>query len=296
MKKRVAIVVAAVAFLYVGLSFVGGALAMRIPRLPLVGSPASVGLDYQEVSFPARSDGTVLKGWYIPAKGQSAIIVVHGGYQNRVDEVVDTLGLARDLAPRGYDLLLFDLRGRGESQGKGRALSNIEADIGGAVDYLKGRGYSERSIGIIGFCSGGALSAIYASRNDIGALVLDGCFPTVDGMVVTQAASAGIPRFLVELFVPGLTATTRIMYGFVQTDPVDVIPNIASPIFFIHEQNDNIVSWEDTTRLFRAAATQGSEIWDISSVEHSQAYQRYPTQYVERLDSFFFRSLMGRTP
>jgi fermentation-respiration switch protein FrsA (DUF1100 family) len=296
MKKRIAVGLAVIAVLYVSLSFVGGALAMRIPRLPLVGSPAAVGLDYEDVSFPARADGTALKGWYIPAKGESAIIVVHGGTQNRVDENVDTLGLARDLAGRGYDLLLFDLRGRGESRGKGRALSDIEPDIGGAIDYLKSRRYPEGSIGIIGFCSGAAAAAIYAGTNGIGALVLDGCFPTVDGMVVAEAVSAGVPWFLVKAFIPGLTVTTRIMYGFVQTDPVDVIPDIASPILFIHEQNDNIVTGEDTNRLFRASSTPGNEVWEINSVEHSQAYRKYPAQYVERLDSFFSRSLIRRKP
>jgi pimeloyl-ACP methyl ester carboxylesterase len=296
MKKRVVVALAVIAFLYTSLSFVGAAFAMRIPRLPLVGSPASVGLTYQDASFPARSDGTVLKGWYIPAGGQSAIMVVHGGFQNRVDEVVDTLGLARDLAARGYDLLLFDLRGRGESEGRGRALSNIEPDIGGAVDFLKGKGFSEESMGIVGFCSGAAAAAIYTGGNGVGALVLDGCFTTVDGMVVAEAIAAGIPRFLVRAFIPGLTVTTRIMYGFVQADPVDVVPHVGSPILFIHEENDTLVSREDTSRLFMASDNPANEIWEVSSVEHSRAYRTYPTQYVERLDSFFSRSLTRREP
>ena len=296
MKKRVAIVLAAVAFLYVSLSFVGGALAMRIPRLPLVGSPASVGLDYQDVSFPARSDRTALKGWYIPGQGESAIIVVHGGTQNRVDENVDTLGLARDLAGKGYDVLLFDLRGRGESAGRGRALTNVEPDIGGAVDYLKSRGYAEGSIGIIGYCSGAASSAIYASNNDVGGLVMDGAFPTVAGMVISEAVSAGIPKIVVEAFIPGLTVTTRIMYGFVPTEPVDVIRRIGRPILFIHEQNDSTVSWEDTTRLYHASTNPDNQIWEVSSVEHSQGYQNYPAEYVARVDNFFSRSLTRRRP
>jgi dienelactone hydrolase len=295
MKKRFAIATAVIAFLYVGLSFLGGALAMRIPRLPLVGSPASVGLEYEGVSFPARSDGTVLRGWYIPGQGEAAIIIVHGGTQNRVDKIVGTLGLARDLARKGYDLLLVDLRGRGESQGRGRALSDIEPDIGGAVDYLRGRGYSESRIGIIGFCSGAAASAIYAGTNGVGALVLDGCFPTVDGMVVVEAAAAGVPRFLVRLFIPGLTVATRVMYGYVQTDPVDVIPDIASPILFIHEQNDNLVSRDDTLRLFAASRNPANEMWEVGAVKHSEAYRTYPTQYADRLDGFFAKSLQRST-
>jgi hypothetical protein len=92
MKKRVIVsAVAVVAGLYVVGSFAGGAVAMRIPRLPLFSSPAAVGLAYADVSFPAR-DGTLLQGWYVPAKGDRVVIVVHGGIQNRVDEVVDTGG------------------------------------------------------------------------------------------------------------------------------------------------------------------------------------------------------------
>jgi pimeloyl-ACP methyl ester carboxylesterase len=296
MKKRLALVLAVVMLLYVGLSFVGGAVAMRIPRLPLVGSSASVGLVSQDVSFPARADGTILKGWYLPAMGQSAIIVVHGGFQNRVDEVVNTLGLARDLVLRGYDVLLFDIRGRGESAGRGRALTNNEADIGGAVDYVKGRGFDSGSIGIIGFCSGAASSAIFASEETVGGLVLDGCFPTVEGMVVRQATVAGIPRFLVDAFIPGLTVTTRMMYGFVPTEPVAVVGEITPPILFIHEQNDALVSGEETARLLAATHNPANERWEVSGVEHSQAYRKYPAQYAERLDLFFSRALSKRQP
>jgi hypothetical protein len=85
MKKRFIVsALAVVVGLYVVGSIVGGAAAMRIPRLPLVGSPAAVGLGYADVSFPARADGTLLQGWYIPAKGERVVIVVHGGIQNRV--------------------------------------------------------------------------------------------------------------------------------------------------------------------------------------------------------------------
>ncbi len=115
-------------------------------------------------------------------------------------------------------------------------------------------------------------------------------------MVVSEAVAAHVPKFVVEMFIPGLTVTTRIMYGFVPTDPVDVIPRIERPIFFIHEQDDNTVSWQDTTRLFGASTNPGNEIWEVNSVEHSQGYQKYPVEYVERLDSFFSRSLVRQEP
>lgn len=139
--RTIATVLAIVLAVYAGLSLFGAATAMEIPRLPLKSSPTAVGLTYEDVAFPSRDGEVTLRGWFIPAGGDRAIIIVHGGFQNRVDEVVGTLALARDLAQEGYNLLLFDLRGRGESEGRGHSLSHTEPDIGGALDYLKGRGY-----------------------------------------------------------------------------------------------------------------------------------------------------------
>ncbi|GAJ17132.1 unnamed protein product, partial [marine sediment metagenome] len=120
---------------YFGASSYFAAIVMKIPRIPLDDSPASVGLNYEDVSFPSRVDGITLKGWYCLG-GESVIIFVNGGHQNRVDPDMGTLELTRDLVGRGYSVLLFDLRGRGESEGKGLRLTHTDRDIGGAVDYI----------------------------------------------------------------------------------------------------------------------------------------------------------------
>jgi len=260
---------------------------MEIPRLPVNGSPASVGLAYMDVSFPTRSGDITLRGWYLPGQGDSAILIVHGGFQNRIDDDVDTLGLAHELVKRGYNVLLFDLRGRGESEGRGLSLSNTERDIGSAVDYLNSRGYPAESIGIIGFCSGAASSAIFASDETIGALVLDGCFASVRGMITRQATSKRIPEFLLDFFIPGLSFAVKTLYGYEPVDPIDIIPNVTCPMLFIHEEHDNLISGEETYQLFKASKNPANEMWEVSATEHSQAYKMFPVQYVDRVDYFF---------
>ena len=118
--------------IYIGTSTLGAATAMSIPRLPLNGSPASVGLTFQNVSFDSRVDKVSLDGWFIPSTGDAVLVIINGGFQNRIDPVVDTLSLAHDLQQKGYNILLFDLRGRGDSGGVAHSLSNENKDIGGA--------------------------------------------------------------------------------------------------------------------------------------------------------------------
>jgi pimeloyl-ACP methyl ester carboxylesterase len=291
-----AIVLAVFLLIYTGLSVFGAVATMEIPRLPVKGSPSEVGLAYEDVSFNSRGDNLLLKGWYIPGGGEKAVIVVHGGFQNRVDEVVDTLDLARDLNRRGFDILLFDLRGRGDSQGKGRSLLNIDRDLGGAFDYVKLRGYAPSNIGILGFCSGAASACLFASREEVGALVLNSCFASVTRMIYGQAAERHIPAVFVDIFLPGLRLSTFAFYRYREVDPLQVVGDIKAPIFFIHEQHDDLTTLADTQLLLDASHNPANTLWEIPAALHSEGYKTSPAEYISSVSDFFNTSLTERTP
>jgi len=276
---------------YVGTSTLGAAAAMGIPRLPLIASPASVGLTFQNVSFDSRVDKVPLDGWFIPASGDAVLVIINGGFQNRVDPVVDTLALAHDLAQKGYNILLFDLRGRGDSGGKAYSLSNENKDIGGAIDYLESRGYPANKIGLIGFCSGAANACTFASQNKIGGLVLDACFPSVEDMIDNQAANHDIPRLLVDIFFPAVQIAGKVFYGYTEINPIDVVSKIQCPIFFIHEQDDDLVSTGDDVALSKASDNPTNILWQVNNTPHVSAYQNYPEEYITKVSDFFNSAL-----
>ena len=282
------IITAVVVFLvaYLAISAYGSKTAMVIPRLPLVYQASSLGLVYQDVSFKTRSDNITLKGWFLPGTNNVAVIIVHGGFQNRIDDNVDTPELARSLVARGYNILLYDLRGRGESEGDGRSLSHIDEDIGGAVDYLKGRGFAMENISIMGFCSGATMISIYGSRNEVGSMILDGCFIDGGTMVVRQAESINLPGWLAWFFIPGGTLFTRVMYDYHRIDPIDVIPEIKNPILFIHEEFDEFTTAQETLRMFEASRNPANEIWEAIGAVHSQGFRVHQQEYVDRVDNF----------
>jgi dienelactone hydrolase len=284
--RNVAAGLGGLAVLYAGLSALAARVAMEIPRLPVKGSPDDVGLVYEDVMFRSRDGAVRLRGWFLPGAGGRAILIVNGGYENRIDENSDTLGLSRDLVAKGYAVLIFDQRGRGESEGRGLSLCNIEADLGGAMDYLESRGYPPESVGILGFCSGAASACLYASRNQAAALILDGCFVDIATMAVREAASVGLPGFLVRIFVPGLRLMTRVCYGYRVIDPIDVVGDVACPILFIREEYDEFITWEETLRLFKASANPADEAWEVEGALHSQSWRTAPAAFIGRIDRF----------
>jgi uncharacterized protein len=272
---------------YIGLSVYGARAAMVLPRLALNVSPMSIGLACEDVAFASRIDSVLLKGWYLPGANDSVIVIVHGGFQNRVDDNVDTLGLASDLISQGFSLLLFDLRGRGESEGQALSLSNTDRDIGGAVDYLKSRGYTSRHIGLMGFCSGAAAVAFFTSQEPVQAIVLDGCFARVKSMFKAQAALAGIPCFLVEIFYPGVSLMARVFYGFKIQNPLDVIPAIACPILFIHEERDATIPIEDVQKLCRYRAIPRTNSGKCRMLNTARVTECFPPNISKRCPASF---------
>jgi dipeptidyl aminopeptidase/acylaminoacyl peptidase len=126
-----------------------------------------------------------------------------------------------------------------------------------------------------------------SEEDDVGAIVLDGCSATVRNMVFAQAKERGIPKSMLSFFMPGLTSLVKVFYHYHEVDPINVIPNVKCPIFFIHEENDNLVSREEMTQLFDASKNPANEIWEVSNALHSQGYKENPLQYVDHLDTFF---------
>jgi pimeloyl-ACP methyl ester carboxylesterase len=289
--KQAVVGVGGLAVIYAGLSALGARVAMEIPRLPLKGSPRDVGLDYEEAVFRSRDGAVRLRGWFLPGAGKRAILIVNGGFENRIDENSDTLGISRDLVAQGYAVLVFDQRGRGESEGRGLSLSNIEADVGGAMDYLESRGYPAESVGVLGFCSGAACACIYTSRNRAGALILDGCFTDVATMMSREAASVGLPDFLVRIFVPGIKLMTRAFYGYRVVDPINVVRDVACPILFVREEFDEFITWGETLRLYEASANPADEVWEVEGALHSQSWRTDPGAFIKRADEFISKHL-----
>jgi uncharacterized protein len=264
---------------------------MEIPRRPLVYDPALLGVPYEDVAFKTRGDNLTLRGWFLPGANKDVIIVVHGGFQNRIDANVDTGGLAHDLAIQGHNILLYDLRGRGESEGKGRTLAHIDADIGGAVDYLVSRGFGPENICILSFSTGAVSACIYAGGNNVGALIVVGCFIDCPTMLSRQAKELGLPVCVPYILQPGGKFFTRWLYGFTMINAIDAVPRVSCPVLFVHEENDRFNTGEENLRLFNAANNPASEVFEVADALHSQAFRAHPVEFVNKITEFISQTI-----
>lgn len=120
-----------------------------------------------------------------PAAGTSrgTVVFSHGWSGNRCGPAGLLTELARTLAGRGYNVLRFDFRGRGESSGNGlqASLASMAEDLAAAARFCGERG-GGNPIAYIGLCSGG--NVVVGGLDKLpapGALVLLSVYPFSDG-------------------------------------------------------------------------------------------------------------------
>lgn len=273
---------------YLGISVFLGFSMTRTKRLPLEANPASLGLEYRDVSFKSTEDEILLRGWYMPVgDSEEIIIIVHGADGNRADPSIGLLDIAYGLVDHGYNVLTFDLRGHGESDGNRISAGYYEKrDLEGALGYVKSLGFED--IGVIGF-SIGAVTAIYATADneDIDAVVADSSSADLNDIIAPEFSKrTNFPRF----FLPPLLFMVKIIFGvdFTAIKPVEVVADIAPrPVLFIHGKLDDTFPVEHASRLYQAADNPNSQLWIVPDAGHVRSYIEHPEEYMDRVLSFF---------
>lgn len=284
----------AAAAVAVGVPAIGAYTAHRLAiadRPPVVGNPGDLGLAYEDVSFRAR-DGLLLRGWYVPAQPVEAsktVVILHGQNANRADGYIKLLPLTADLVRSGYNVLGYDSRGHGQSEGAYRTFGDKERhDLKGAIDFLEARGDPGRWVGVIGFSLGAGTAMMTAPEEPrIRAVVADSGYADI-GELVQDAlpGQSGLP----PVFTPVVIQVAKLFVGDVDAvKPERVIGRIAPrPMLIVHGAVDDTVPLTHAYRLARAYPE--AELWVLDGVNHVAAYANQPREYLRRVLATFARA------
>ena len=289
---------------YLGISYRVADGVTKLERQPLSRAAETVGQVHEDVSFRAR-DGLLLKGWWFDpsawdkslARPDKAIVFVHGRGQNRIVSSFRPDLIAKIFLARGWDVLLFDLRGHGQSEGDRYSLGQYEPrDIAAAVDFASAKGgLDRRRVALIGESLGGG-SAIMTVGLDpsIGPVVTDSAY--ADGYTVVSESHmkyTGLPSW----FAPGI-AVTSLLFGLNvwSVRPSDVVrAHPERAWLFIQCDADTTVFEHHGRDLKAASANPGTEFWVVHGCEHVKAFTEHPEEWQQHAIAFLDREL-AKTP
>jgi len=288
MLRRMLISLVALSLGYLGLGLLVVLWMTGPKRRSPWATPASVGLEYEEVEV-LSTDGIRLRSWWVPAQDSSKAAVLipgWGGYKFE-DHLLQTLPVYHDA---GYSLLMLDLRAQGESDGRRRTLGYREVrDVRGALAWLRRQGYALDQVVLHGWSMGGATALRAAPGTGVAAVLEEAGYG--DLPLLLRGMLPEYVRFA-RLLEPAILLVGKLFPDFdykkvVPKREAAILSDEGVPLFIIHSTDDVVVPYEQAKLL--AAAYPGASMWTLEGYEHVEAYEH--PEYAHRLRAFLDATL-----
>jgi uncharacterized protein len=228
----------------------------------------------QKAQF-TTTDDVVLTGrsWLRTDAPRAAVVLVHG-FSSSTDDP-NIRALAEALHDYGVDVVCYDARGHGTSEGHS-TLGDLERyDVAAAVEAARDR--SDRVV-LVGASMGAIAALRYAAAND-----------GIAGVVSVSCPSRWLlPRNVHGVFAAGLTRTRigravasrwmRVQIAPRWTNPappVELVPRIRAPIAFVHGAADRFIPASAAEELF-ALAHEPRRLQVVPAMGHAFEPQSVP--------------------
>ncbi len=179
-----------------------------------------------------------IHGWFLKSKTQPPLATIlhsHGNGGN----ITNTAWYGVKLTEDGFDVLEFDYRGYGHSDGEVTDEWALNADGEAAYNYLlTQRGVKPENLVLYGMSLGTTVAIDVASRKPAAALVVESGLSSADEM--GQHSLPFLPGWLRRLAKNRFESSRK-------------IPNVHCPVLVVHGTNDRTIPVAQGRKLFAAA-------------------------------------------
>ena len=218
-------------------------------------------------------DNYKLHGYYVPAhdKNSSNIAIVIHGYQSRATDMIIIAKLYSDL---GFKVLLIDLRGHGESEGKFTSMGHYEK-----YDLKKWINFALRSYGanakilLHGVSMGAAMSMLVTElkiKSNLKFLVLDSGFTQF-----SKTLKESLRNKSLKVFFPGISLFTYLYHRFTLSGikPLKAMKKLDIPFLIIQGDNDKVVPLTMANELYDAPKEVKKKLVVIEGAVHAKGFE-----------------------
>jgi alpha-beta hydrolase superfamily lysophospholipase len=291
-----------VVLIAIGLPYVMAAVMTYRPKvLPADDPQKQLGYEFERVSF--RTDDRLnISGWWIPAIHESrrraappdfatrTVIICHGLGSSKSNQLM----LAGAFVPAGYNVLIFDFRAHGESDGQLSSFGDLERrDVLAAVRWLRENrpGQSREIFGLGASMGGAALIAAAADPSPEGQAIQSiAVLDTYDSLdrEMRDVARNRFPQpigWAINQFALPM-ASAQVGANLADFAPAELVLHVwPRPILIIHGTRDPIIGLDRGRQLFNAACQPKDRLWiegaDHNSILNDDAVLRRVRQFFE---------------
>ncbi len=235
------------------------------PFRELERSPTELVRPFEEVTL-TTTDQVKLHGWFFPAatnspRAQEVVLHCHGNGGN----ISHRLGACEALLETGVNVLLFDYRGYGRSEGH-PSEDGTYLDAQAAYRWLRGKGFLPGNIIAFGESLGGAVVTELALRERLGGIAIQSTFTSV-------------PDVGKELF-PWLPVR---WLATIHYDTRSKLGKVKVPVMVMHSRSDRLVGFHHAEANF-AAASEPKLFWELAGDHNDSLSDR--KKFIDGVERF----------
>jgi uncharacterized protein len=266
----VGIIVASFAFVF-GLRWLEAAMTFHPTRIAAGSVSRPVGA---EDVWITTNDNVRLHAWFFKSdRGPAAATVVY--FHGNGGNITNVGWVAESLAARGFDTLLLDYRGYGQSEGASRDENTLYADGDAAMDYLiTQRGVDPGRIVLYGQSLGTVVATDLATRHRCGALILESGLSSAAS--IASRALPWLPRWLHFI-------------GRNRFESAEKLKKITVPVLITHGDPDPVLPTEEAHTLF-AAANEPKKLLIFRGAGHN-VFGSLGGSYLDQIEQFIRASV-----
>lgn len=218
-----------------------------VPNRNVQSDPSAVGIDFEDIYLEVPGGGKI-NAWYMPAENsRRALLFCHGNGGNMAWRL-QYYTLFHDL---GFNLLTFDYRGYGRSEGS-PSEENTYEDARAAWKYLvEDKGFSPEDTVIYGRSLGGGVAARLAFEKKPGALALESTFTSM-----ADKAREMMPFLPVSLILKHEYPTK------------EIIGKMECPVLILHSPEDDLIPFSHGRTNF-ALAKDPKKFVEVSGIHNT---------------------------
>jgi len=208
-----------------------------------------------KIILKSNDKSAQLNGLFLDnAKSQDVIFVIQG---NGMKVSQGGMKMMKQLAHLNKDIIMFDRRGLGASNGQAN-ITNLIDDASLQFNYIQNQ-IKPKNIIIHGYSLGSFIAAKLAKNENIDALILHGSATNVQEWIDEK-----MPWYS-KLFV-----TVEVEDVFNTVDNKDIVQNhFSGPLLVIGAQNDEQVPGVLSKRIFQASKSKYKKLIMVKDSDHS---------------------------
>ena len=215
------------------------------------------------------ANGVKLRGWRYkvlsePSHSETPVVVFFNGNMMTVERSEE---LYRQLAELGMEVVVYDYRGYGFSQGRPDVMA-FRRDALRIYDHTVEENPGRRVM-VYGFSLGTAMAAYVASERRVAAVVLAAPFATAEREMPVFARRMGFSSEAIRRMAPAEDA--RVAF-----DEVGMMRRSEAPLLVLSGTEDTLVPMEQGREVLAASAAKEKRFVELRGAQH------YETVFVEK--------------